>query len=263
LISTASTRRKIGASLDFVRNEIVSVVGDYIALPLASRDFADTIHLPRPEQRIVSLPTRGLFAEAKLGSCNACEELDVTRFWDWTESPCPEEAPAIEGVRPGSRAQAMGAEPTVTPPTLGIQTPPAAPEPASIAGVLEALGKSDVFRDMSNKEATAGIVESLVKGAIDLEKEKIKQKSAAASAPSGAAAPSGGAPAAAPVSGGATAKPQSEARQMHDKLKAIEGAESRGNISSETAQTASEDVVLTSADGGAAPASKEYVIPWD
>ncbi len=250
-----------GRLLDFVRNEIVGIVGDYIALPLASQDFADALDIPQPEQRIVSLPTRGLFAEAKLGSCNACEELDVTRFWDWTESPCPEAAPAIEGVHPGSRAQAMGAEPTVTPPTLGIQAPPAEPEPAAIAAVLDALGKSDVFRDMSNKEGTAGIVESLVKGAIDLEKEKIKQSPAAGVSPGGAA-PSVGAPAAEPVSSGATAKPQSEARQMHDKLKAIEGAETRGDISPETAESASTDVVLTSAGGGAA-ASQEYAIPWD
>ena len=249
-----------GRLLDFVRNEIVGVVGDYVALPLASQEFADPLDVPRPEQRIVSLPTRGLFAEAKLGSCNACEELDVTRFWDWTESPCPELAPAIEGVHPGARAQAMTAAPTVTQPTLGIQAPPAAPEPASIAGVLEALGKSDVFKDMSGKEGTAGIVEELVKGAIDLEKEKIKQK-AAASAPSGAA-PSGGAPPAEPVSGGATTKPPSAGREMHDKLKAIEGAEKRDNISPEAAKTASEAVVLAAANVPPVK-SEEYVIPWD
>jgi hypothetical protein len=249
-----------GRLLDFVRNEIVGVVGDYLALPLASQEFADTLDVPRPEQRIVSLPTRGLFAEAKLGSCNACEELDVTRFWDWTESPCPELAPAIEGVHPGSRAQAMTAAPTVTQPTLGIEAPPSAPEPASIAGVLEALGKSDVFKDMSGKEGSAGIVEELVKGAIDLEKEKIKQK-AAASAPSGAA-PSAGAPAAAPVPGSATTKPPSAGREMHDKLKAIEGAEKRDDISPEAAKSASEAVVLAAANGVTVK-SEEYVIPWD
>ena len=249
-----------GRLLDFVRNEIVGVVGDYIALPLASQEFAGMLDVPRPEQRIVSLPTRGLFAEAKLGSCNACEELDVTRFWDWTESPCPETAPAIEGVRPGSRAQPMTAAPTVTQPTLGIEAPPGAPEPASIAGVLEALGKSDVFKDMSGKEGTAGIVEELVKGAIDLEKEKIKQK-AAGSAPSGAA-PSGSAPAAGPVSGGATTKPPSAGREMHDKLKAIEGAEKRDDISPEAAKAASEAVVLAAANGVTVK-SEEYVIPWD
>jgi hypothetical protein len=248
-----------GRLLDFVRNEIVGVVGDYVAFPLASQEFADTLDVARPEQRIVSLPTRGLFAEAKLGSCNACEELDVTRFWDWTESPCPESAPAIEGVHPGSRAQAVAAGPTVSPPTLGIQTPPGEPEPASIAGVLDALGKSDVFKDMSGKEGTAGIVEELVKGAIDLEKEKIKQ-GAAASAPS-AAALSGSATVAGPVSGGGSTKPPSAGRDMHDKLKAIEGAKKRDDISPEAAQTASEEVVL--AGTGATAKSQDYVIPWD
>src|SRR5262249_17609771 len=144
--------------------------------------------------------------------------------------------------------------------TLGIQTPPGAPEPASIAGVLEALGKSDVFKDMSGKEGTAGIVEELVKGAIDLEKEKIKQKGAI-SAPSGAA-PSAAAPAAGPVSGGATTKPPSAGREMHDKLKAIEGAQKRDDISPEAAKSASEAVVLVAANG-ATGKSEEYLIPWD
>lgn len=246
-----------GRLLDFVRNEIVGVVGDYIALPLASQEFSGTLDTPAPEQRIVSLPTRGLFAEAKLGSCNACEELDVTRFWDWTESPCPDNAPMIEGIHPGSRAQANSAAPTVTSPTLGIEAPPAAPEPASIAGVLDALGKSDVFKDMSGKEGTAGIVEQLVKGAIDLEKEKLRQQPAAAAVSGGG--PSTGSASAGSVGGGGTVKPPSEGRVMHDKLKAIEAAEKRGDISPETAERASEDVVM----GSTGTSSDEYIVPWD
>jgi hypothetical protein len=250
-----------GRLLDFVRNEIVGIIGDYVALPLAAQEFADTLEAPRPVQRIVSMPTRGLFAEAKLGSCNACEEIDVTRFWDWTESPCPDPAPAIEAIRPGSRAQPASVSPTTSPPSLGIQTPPGAPEPAGIAAVLDALGKSDVFRDMSGKEGTAAIVQDLVKGAIELEKEKIK-KQPAPSTSNGTAQAAGTSPAAGASHGASATKPPSEGRQMHDKLKAIEGAERRGNISPEVAQAASEAVAKSESD--AAPeSSNEYIIPWD
>ena len=57
--------------------------------------------------------------------------------------------------------------------------------------MLDALGKSDVFKDMSGKEGTAGIVQELVKGAIELEKEKLKQKGGAGVPPSGGV-PAGG-----------------------------------------------------------------------
>ena len=53
----------------------------------------------------VSLPTRGLFAEALLGDCNSCETRDVTRFWRWEKSPCLDQAPAISGVQPGPQGQ--------------------------------------------------------------------------------------------------------------------------------------------------------------
>jgi len=47
-----------GRLLDFVRNEIVGIIGDYVAIPLAAQEFADTLEAPRPVQRIVSMPTR-------------------------------------------------------------------------------------------------------------------------------------------------------------------------------------------------------------
>jgi hypothetical protein len=49
---------------------------------------------------------------------------------------------------------------------------------------------------------------------------------------------------------------------MHDKLKAIEGAQKRDDISPEAAKTASEAVVLAAANVPPVK-SEEYVIPWD
>jgi hypothetical protein len=53
-----------------------------------------------------TLPTRGVLGEAVLGHCASAEKIDLTRFWNWQDSP-PDEATAIEGVtlRPSSVAQ--------------------------------------------------------------------------------------------------------------------------------------------------------------
>lgn len=44
-----------------------------------------------------TLPTRGVLGEAVLGSCPSAEKIDLTRFWNWQDSP-GDEATAIQGV---------------------------------------------------------------------------------------------------------------------------------------------------------------------
>lgn len=45
-----------------------------------------------------TLPTRGVLGEAVLGHCPSAEKIDLTRFWNWQDSP-GDEATAIEGVK--------------------------------------------------------------------------------------------------------------------------------------------------------------------
>jgi hypothetical protein len=54
----------------------------YLAEEIAE-DHADG----RATVQTVSVSTPGLLAETQLGSCDACEWRDVTRFWKWDESP--------------------------------------------------------------------------------------------------------------------------------------------------------------------------------
>jgi len=42
-----------------------------------------------PESRF-TLPTRGVLGEAVLGHCAAAEKIDLTRFWNWQDSPAPQ-----------------------------------------------------------------------------------------------------------------------------------------------------------------------------
>lgn len=122
---------------------------------------------PDPLVTYVSLPTRGLFAEAQLGHCNSCEVRDVTRFWKWDESPC-EKAPAIEGVSPGPKGQAPTIpEPASLPnPVVQVMQAAAAPDPVGLAAALNLLGQPNIFRDMSGLSEVSGLLEKLASGTV-------------------------------------------------------------------------------------------------
>jgi hypothetical protein len=47
-----------------------------------------------PPSSTIALPTRGVLGEAVLGHCPAAEKIDLTRFWNWADSPA-DSAPAI------------------------------------------------------------------------------------------------------------------------------------------------------------------------
>jgi hypothetical protein len=54
-----------------------------------------------------SLPTRGVLGEAMLGRCPSGEKIDLTRFWNWQDSPA-DTAPGIASVTvPGSQVTAL------------------------------------------------------------------------------------------------------------------------------------------------------------
>lgn len=108
--------------------------------------------MPSPPYR-VSVPTRGVFAEAVMGACNSCEKKDETRFWRWEESPNPDEPTAINPITTGTPQwhEQTGLTPTPFPtPMVNIQNAPAAPEPgATLGGMFDLLGKTGVFKDVT------------------------------------------------------------------------------------------------------------------
>ena len=57
------------------------------------------------QESLVPVPTGGVFAEAVLGRSNSAEKLDMTRFWNWQDSPIPLQPPEIAAINLGSRAQ--------------------------------------------------------------------------------------------------------------------------------------------------------------
>ncbi|MEP7110179.1 MAG: hypothetical protein ABI760_19440 [Ferruginibacter sp.] len=155
-----------------VKNELIGISGNALIMPVApgykiDRTFvveqpiegpAVELNLlehykpltPIPPYR-VSIPSKGVFAEAVQGACDACEKVKENTSQDW-EKFKPDEPTAINPV--------TVPVPTVTDwraafkdfatPIVNIQNAPAAPAPgAGLAGVTDLLGKSDVFKDIT------------------------------------------------------------------------------------------------------------------
>ena len=154
-----------------VENRLISIVGNALVMPVvpgyqlvtairdAEENELDLLDLYRPAipipPRRISLPTRGVHAEAILGACNSCEIRDDTRFWDWASETIPgNEPPPIEEISTTSRRQdPTDTTPTALPnPVVAIQNAPAAPEPASISSLGGLLTTENLFKDVTGLE---------------------------------------------------------------------------------------------------------------
>lgn len=121
-------------------------------------------------ERLITMPTRGVFAEGKLGHGNVAEEIDNTRFWKWDEHPIPILAPEIAAVTP------VTPTPTTTPTTptafpqslVNVVAPSAAPDPVGLSAALQLLGTSNIFRDMSGQALTEDLLKKLSDNTISI-----------------------------------------------------------------------------------------------
>ncbi|MFK8016379.1 MAG: hypothetical protein AB8G17_13185 [Gammaproteobacteria bacterium] len=162
---------------DLIENRILLRDGMTFAFPLVNERHArEALDVADDDERLeasgisvedlITVPTKGVFADGKLGHCSSCEKIDDTRFWDFQKSPIPGDAPDIAPVSTNSRFQAaQGLTPTALPNSIiSMAAPPAAPDPIAMASALKVLGTSDVFRDMSGGEELAKYMTSLSEG---------------------------------------------------------------------------------------------------
>jgi hypothetical protein len=78
-----------GTSLaDLVIPEPLAVMGCYVAFAKAGSDYIPFTGEPIVDERLLTLPTSGIFADAALGRCTTCETKDPDVYWDWKDSPC-------------------------------------------------------------------------------------------------------------------------------------------------------------------------------
>lgn len=112
---------------------------------------------PTPVIEMVPMPTGGVFAEAVQGRANSAEKLDLTRFWNWQDSPIPFTAPEIAAIGAGSRAQATDVRPgQMEAPIVAHQAPQNLPAPVGLQ-VAQNVMTANLFRDMSGIETTRSL----------------------------------------------------------------------------------------------------------
>ena len=156
--------------MQIVDPEPVTIAGNFLVFRMVT-DSSDTewakwlgehgINRSIMKQEVVPLPSGGLFAEAVLGRFNAAEKLDMTRFWNWQDSPIPNQAPDIAPVQTGSRAQPDNTTPgNLSQPVINIMQPSALPDPQGMSAVLTAIQNGNMFRDMSGLAATIGLAQA-------------------------------------------------------------------------------------------------------
>lgn len=115
------------------------------------------------QTRRIALPTGGVFAEAVLGTSNAAEKLDMTRFWNWQESPIPILPSDIAPLSLDSRARDMDLRPQNMEQALAaFQTFDKLPDPTMGQAAAQAL-MAKIFDDMSHATEAARTLEASLK----------------------------------------------------------------------------------------------------
>ncbi|WP_374077820.1 helix-hairpin-helix domain-containing protein [Bdellovibrio bacteriovorus] len=157
-----------------VDNKVIGVVGNSLIMPVAPGQYInptfkypvdstgkviDLLELYRtndPDPTTITVPTKGVFAEAVMGSCNSCEKIEEDRFWRWEQSPIPDSPTAIGSVDPNAtRSQSLSnmTSEAFPNPIINIQNSPSAPDPQGLSSALSLVGKSDAFRDLTGLAA--------------------------------------------------------------------------------------------------------------
>lgn len=117
-----------------------------------------------PPQSSITLPARGVLGEAVLGSCTSSEKIDLTRFWNWQDSP-PDVAtdPAALAQLFADQNALVGAGGATAPsglttgPMVTINQGAAALTPADLASALIAkLPQTNLPQDLTGLKELAG-----------------------------------------------------------------------------------------------------------
>ncbi|MGA9188105.1 MAG: papain-like cysteine protease family protein [Methanosarcina sp.] len=166
-----------------VKNELIGIVGNSLIFPVAAGVKLDRqniiIHPPdvegdnltpsqselnlfdhyKPLTPIlpyrISVPTRGIYAEAIQGACDACEKVKADTSQDWDKFK-PDEPTAINPVTVGvpTPTEFRPQFKDFATPIVNIQNAPAAPAPgAGLAGLSDLLGKAGIFKDITGLDA--------------------------------------------------------------------------------------------------------------
>ena len=161
--NTLVFRMKKVTDADVLNNSLVKgKLKPLVGQPVSVQDFV-TASKKEITSHDVHLPTTGVFAEAILGRANASEKIDITRFFNWQDSPIPHLAPRIADLQAGGRAQPPleTGGPTVPASVVNIVNHPAFPDPTGLTASLAAIQNGNIFRDMSKSDQLVTVMSNL------------------------------------------------------------------------------------------------------
>jgi hypothetical protein len=144
--------------LNCVQNKVLGFFGNSMIMPfIIPQAVADSMQINPaqieqallayqqasfvPPQSTIALPTQGVLGEAVLGHCPSAEKIDLTRFWNWQDSPS-DTAPAISPVTLPTTSPSIAAG--LTAPNSLTQLPSlinnVLQAPAPNTGLLQSMG---------------------------------------------------------------------------------------------------------------------------
>lgn len=160
-----------------VKNQLITVAGNSLVLPVAdgfkvSKSFimenaGDGVEqeiplldyykpfTPVPPYRI-SIPTKGVFMEAIMGQCDACEMVKENSSQDWDRFTTEETTSIQPIITPTPTVTAYNPQyKDFASPMINIQNAPDAPQPGvGFNQLTELLGKAGVFNDVTGLSGT-------------------------------------------------------------------------------------------------------------
>ncbi|MCU1279390.1 MAG: hypothetical protein JWM53_2936, partial [bacterium] len=153
-----------------IENRVIGVAGNSLIFPVAPGVHLDpgTVIPPEaggdllayynadaPPPVRISVPTRGVYAEAIMGNCNSCEVKDDTRFWRWEQAPIPDKPAELGPVSMATRNQARSAlrPDEFSTPIVKYQDAGNLPQGNGFQAALNLLGTPNLFRDLTGVDA--------------------------------------------------------------------------------------------------------------
>ncbi|MBD0695437.1 hypothetical protein BG452_03895 [Streptomyces sp. CBMA123] len=123
-----------------------------------------------PVTNTVAIATKGVFAEAVLGRANSAEKIDLTRFWNWKDSPIQITPADIAPVSTASRAQNLDTKVAPLGASEARFTPLVAmPDPTALQ-TAQAIATANLFRDMSGINTVTQVLTKGIEAAANNDK---------------------------------------------------------------------------------------------
>ncbi len=181
--------------LNCVANQFMGFFGNAAIMPFSippqvaasmkvtSRDIQDALlkfhrQAFQAPKSSITLPTRGTLGEAILGSCNSSEKIDLTRFWNWQDSPSDQADSIPQSVFQPAQALQFSAGSGGA--SVGAATPGSSGSIISINSGAPALSNPDIIGKLIDK--APNLQEALNLTGLDTLQKQISADTTSASA---------------------------------------------------------------------------------